>query len=234
MPDMSEILDRLSGHAAEQRRKLDREVAWRVLADNFIGNRPHRMLSGIAVSSTQELDGVEFAVRGVQFALPVPLLSCHDWNRPVGKIIGISIRGDQINFTAELANSGRLSAAEDIWSGLLGQRWHGVSVCGRHLPKAGRNDTAPWLLDEISIAPEGLDTLARVCRVWEKLHVVSLTKPSITERWASLVGDHLDDRSGSSDRNRGAGSRIQRQHDYAAQYVQRAADGDRCARKAEA
>src|SRR2546428_5639736 len=103
--------------------KIDREVAWNVLRDNFDRAQPRRFVAGLAVSSdAKNSHGHAFKARGLKVTLPVLLLWNHDWLRPIGKVHLVETCADQVHFQAEIANSARLFWAEDVWSAIVDQR----------------------------------------------------------------------------------------------------------------
>jgi hypothetical protein len=181
-------MESLSDYTTALQRKANREIAWSVLGKRFSGSAPRRFVSGVAVSSAQpNANGQSFDARGgVALELPMPLLWQHDWCRAIGKVTDVSVRGDEVRFTAELCNGG-LSAADEVWSGLVNRLQHGVSIgpFKLHDDDGRGGHFHRWGLEEISMAPSGADPGGRIVRVWEKLHVVSLRKPAITEHWSA-------------------------------------------------
>ncbi len=184
---MSELLERLRNHKEEQQRQWDIEVAWNVLRPNFDGTKPRRFVSGVCVSSGEKnSNGVAFRARGVSATLPIPLLWNHLWLRPIGKVIGIETRADQVHFRAELANSGCLQWAEDVWAGVICQGVVGVSVEGRNLAPSITNGTfIDWRIAEISLTEAGADSNAQLYRVWGKEPCVRLDRPSEYVFWGA-------------------------------------------------
>jgi len=168
-------------------RRQNHEMAWGVLGRNFSGSAPRRFVAGIAVSSKQKnANGQAFDPNGaLALQIPMPLLWDHNFCRPVGKVTGVSVRGDALHFTAEICNGG-LSSADQVWYGLVKRLQHGVSIgpfdlyeddgFGGHFRR--------WGLEEITIAEAGADPDARILRVWERSNVVHLHRPSETVYWS--------------------------------------------------
>ena len=172
----------------ERQRQFNLEFVWDLLSRNFIKTAPHRFISGVALTSRKPNSrGSAFVAAGAQFNLPIPLLFDHDWIKPVGKVTAISVRGDELHFTAQVAN-GELWCAKQLWQQLkvIGEIDHGVSLGPAPLPVIPSADGAfdNWRLDEISIVPSGADRNARVLRVWERSHVVRLYAPMETVYWS--------------------------------------------------
>ena len=187
MPRMSEILYRLRATEEDRQLQFWRSCAWSTLNNgNFIRSSPQRLVSGIAVSSSRKNElGTSFIARGANFTLPLPVLYEHRWDLPIGRVTGVSVVGDELHFVAEICNSGRLPAAEQVWRALKERQWHGVSVYGNPRAAAIKDNTlSDWTLVEISIVPNGADICARIVRVAEQSHVVSLHKPTLKVHWS--------------------------------------------------
>ena len=181
--------DPMRGMEKEVLQKIDRDVAWNILRGNFDGCKPRRFVSGVVVSCDRKnANGDAFIACGLRAKLPIPLLWSHDWLRPIGRVDRIETRGGQVHFVAELANNGRLSWAEDVWSAIVDQRAFAASVGPSNLSgfAATGRVYSDWGLREISIAVAGADPGARVCRVWEKSPTVSLHRHSQTVHWSVL------------------------------------------------
>jgi hypothetical protein len=168
--------------------RIDRDVAWNVLQDNFDRAKSRRFVSGIVLSSGHKnANGDAFKAQGLKVKLPIPLLWSHDWLRPIGRVDRIETRCGQVAFVAEIANNARLSWAEDVWCGILNQRAAAASVGPRNLSGYPAIDRVfnNWELREVSIVVAGADRGARILRVWEIAPTVSLYRPSQILHWSS-------------------------------------------------
>lgn len=186
---MSEILDRLRDHSQQTARQWDIDYALSIVYSNLDTRKAHRCIAGVAVSSkAKNTHGQAFVARGLSIELPRPLLLYHDFLRPIGKVTGIEIRGDAVHWTAELANSGRLSSAEDAWMHVMCKFVTGASVGPRNLANYPPNDGTffNWGIDEISIVDDAADHGAHVTKVWERAPVIYLDgRPSETVFWST-------------------------------------------------
>lgn len=179
-------METLRDYTKELQRKIDIDYASSLIQRNFDSSKPHRYVSGVAVSSKEKnANGDAFVARGVSVTLPVPLLLEHQWMKPIGKVFAIEARGDQVLFKAEIANSGRLLWLDDAWMQVVCKFMTGASIGPRNLANYPPNDSTlyNWTVDEISITEECADPGARIQRVWEMAPVVNLHRPSVTEYW---------------------------------------------------
>jgi hypothetical protein len=134
------------------------------------------------------MDGTAVIAKGLEFALPMPLLWQHDIHWPIGKVVALSVHGDELRFQAVLCNGSvdHKSAADQVWEGLCQKQMHGVSVRWRDARRTSDGVVVKATLDEISIvAPWGADNLARVCKVWERANVVYMdNRPTTNVIWS--------------------------------------------------
>jgi hypothetical protein len=169
-------------HFEETQRQLRIDDALKSLDRHFFDPaEPKRLISGIAVSSrNRNSKGVAFDARGVTFTLPTPLLIDHDWNRPIGRVVGLRAWGDQLSFQAEIGND--MSVCDDIWLDVTIRSLTGVSVNADG--DANSDSTfARWRLAEISLVRSPADPGARIRKCWEKWPTVRLNGPSELVLW---------------------------------------------------
>jgi hypothetical protein len=189
MHRMTTILNRLRDHSKELELKIDRKLAWDVLSRNFAVGMPRKIASGIAVSSGRKnANGNAFVAAGLTITLPTPVLANHDWLKPIGRIIHLESYGDQVHFTAEIANTGALAWAETAWDAILDKSAACVSIGPRNLTSYEPADATlyHWCIDEISVCRSGADPDARILRVWETSGAVYLDgRPTERVFWNS-------------------------------------------------
>lgn len=151
-------------------------------------SRPSRCISGIAVSCADEMDGTAVVAKGLAYSLPLPILWAHDVYSPIGKVVALSVRGEELRFEAVLCNDSvdGKSVADQVWSGLCERKMHGVSVRWRDGRKTSDGVLIGATLEELSIvAPVGADNLARVSKVWERANVIYAdSRPRDTIIWS--------------------------------------------------
>jgi hypothetical protein len=176
-------------------KKLLRDCYLKSALDNVEGrivrsaSRPQRCISGIAVSSADKLDGVSVIANGLNFELPLPLLWGHDLGAPIGKVVGLTVCGDELRFEALLCNGdskASSSIADQVWAGLCEKQMHGVSVRWRDARMTSDGVLVKATLEELSVvAPWGADHMARVCRIWEHANVSYMdNRPRDTVIWS--------------------------------------------------
>src|SRR5688572_434301 len=96
---------RLREYTKDLMRRSSLDTALKVATENMARTAKHnsRLIRGVAVSS-----GSRVIARGLEFKLPLPLLVNQDPFTPLGVVRGISVRGAELIFEAEVANSGAL------------------------------------------------------------------------------------------------------------------------------
>lgn len=168
-------MQRLSDYTKRLLREHELEMALETAERHCLKThaQPSRMISGIAITSRKRVDA-----RGLQFTLPVPLLADHDCTKPLGRVTGIKIRGDELYFTAELMNSGTFAAAEAAWEYLLIGQPPAVSIALTDACEDSKGVAIAARLEELSLCPEGKDRDARLCRAWQRQNVVKLDEPT--------------------------------------------------------
>jgi hypothetical protein len=117
--------------------------------DTFDNRAGHRIIEGIASSKKADVDGHFFDPLRARFELPLPLLWAHDWEQPVGRVIGVKATPDYLFFKARVIDGG-LPWAQEIWSDLVSGRVQAVSVLGQ-------GNFHRWNLLEISLCEQGAD-----------------------------------------------------------------------------
>ncbi len=180
-------MESLSSLTDELRRKIDLDVAMSMLSTSFDANKPRRFIEGIAVSSRDKnANGDGFVALGINVTIPIPLLLSHQWLEPIGRVIAIEAREDQVFFKAEISNSGRSLGLDIAWMQMVCQFVTDISIGPRNLPNYPQHDHTlyNWSIDEISLVDQGADPNARVSRVWEIAPVIYLDgRPSTTVFW---------------------------------------------------
>lgn len=136
---------------------------------------PRRMFSGVArAHGFHGGDVARFPLEAMRLNLPAPILLEHDWTAPVGIWHSISIKGGVLFFVGEIAN-GYLQNAEAAWNAIVRREAECVSIgkgYDEELADAATGLRKRWTIDELSIAEEGLDSGARIGRVWLRHQVI--------------------------------------------------------------
>ena len=164
-------MDDLKSYTKELLRRSSLDTALKVASDNMLRTSRHnaRLIRGIAVSSKSRV-----IARGLEFKLPLPLLVNHDAFVPLGVVRGISVRGDELHFEAEVANSMKLAAAEQLWPDIVLRENLRISIGYAEGTRSNDGVVVSARLEEISLVAEGADAKARIIKCWEKRNVVSL------------------------------------------------------------
>ncbi|MFT3905612.1 MAG: HK97 family phage prohead protease [Steroidobacteraceae bacterium] len=80
-----------------------------------------RTIEGIATTPSADRVGDVVEPRGAQYQLPMPLLSQHDPERPIGQVTRASVTGSGITITAKLARP--YDGAPASWAARLDSAW---------------------------------------------------------------------------------------------------------------
>ena len=150
----------------------------------FDRSAPSRVISGVALSTrNRNSKGTAFHAAGMTSTLPCPILLEHDWNSPVGRILSLEVRGDEILFRGEVGNDMR--RCDDIWMDIIIRSLTGVSVkAGNDVPSDAT--FMSWRLDELSLTRSGADEGAIITRCSERESVIYFDgRPSETVYWST-------------------------------------------------
>jgi hypothetical protein len=166
--------------------ELDIEFALSYLSKGcFSSSRARRFISGVAVYSRDRdvVYGQSVIAGGIKFSLPTVLLWNHEWTRPLGRVVAIEARGDQVLFKAEIANV--MPWVDQIWQEIIARNVVQLSINLDSLLNPVFEDTfAHWHLNELSVVQLGVDHGAVIKRCWERVGVVYLDgRSSETVHW---------------------------------------------------
>jgi hypothetical protein len=174
-------------HTNDLFKKLQREGAWTSLGYNFNPKNWRRFIEGVAISGRQRnMNHHAFEASGAQITLPGLLLLDHEFMYPIGKIVSASVKGEQLKFTAELANGGAAFWIAQSWPMIVGRELTRISI-GPIQSGAELCDGVyrRFALEEISVVQTGADQNARITKVWEKAPVMYLDgRPTQTVHWS--------------------------------------------------
>ena len=152
----------------------------------FDRNKPSRFISGVALSSRKpNANEDSFIAHGVNFSLPAPLLWDHDWARPLGRVLGIEVRGEKLHYRAEVGNA--MPWTDQIWEAIKARTVEMSSVEGISLLDTVIERTyRSWQLREISVVQLGADPGAIITRCAERVPVIYVDgRPSETVHWSA-------------------------------------------------
>lgn len=179
----------LSSDDKKKLRTFDIECARDVIKRNLSTDAPRRFFSGVAISSRAKIKGFSFVSAGVRPTSAGILLANHDWRTPIGALRSYKAIGDQLHYTAEVANSSRLQTAEQAWNLLVARRVEGVSIgtgFNSEIQDEDEHVAVVWDLDELSVVETGADPGACILKVWERSHVIQLNRPQETVHWTRV------------------------------------------------
>lgn len=161
-------------HAELVRDQVRSEYGLSCLGEHcFDVNKPRRFISGVAISSSNaNANGHRFIAKGLKFSLPCPLLLDHKPGRVVGRVLSCYEVGDQVWFTAELANAD-VPFADLVWSDITWRRLASCSVGSVDLEGSVSQSVAgvlpSWGLRELSVVILGADRGAKITQCWDRL-----------------------------------------------------------------
>lgn len=159
-----------------------------LVENHFDASKPRRLIAGVALSTDRKnFKGDAFQARGVVPAqLPMPLLLEHNYLMPIGLVRELEVRGTQLHFRGEVANTDRMEWARQAWEKIATGESTGVSVRARDLGGAYGRTIPSWELFELSLVGVPADYRARIESVSIKEPVVYLDRPSHRLLWRAL------------------------------------------------
>lgn len=178
---------RLGPYTEELKRLELEKQALAFLAQAFAEtrNRPTRLIRGIASSGGPIVDEGDVRdytidVKSVTFNLPVPLLLAHDWAQlPIGRVIGLEVRGGSLRFRAEIINA---RWTDPTWERIVNGQLSGVSLTAQG--SIAQNKLRHSILREVSLVERAGDLGARLTKCSTRSRVVSLREPQEQVHWS--------------------------------------------------
>jgi HK97 family phage prohead protease len=150
------------------RAKMSQVKSWSILTVKSI-DEESRIIKGIASTPSTDRTGDIVEPRGAKFKLPIPLLSQHDHDSPIGEVTSAQVTDKGIEIEAVLPKNSGLDYVEKAWLQIKSGLMRGLSVGFRALDaepiKGGGVKFKSWEWIELSAVTVPANSQATILTV---------------------------------------------------------------------